>query len=255
MGVLQDFERRLEGAVEGFFARAFRSGLQPVELAKALQRYAEDNRHVAEDGAVVPNGYRLQLSPKDTERLSTYGDQLRLELIEVLERTAVERDWRLRGPVEVLIEADDAIAYGRYELSGRVVPGPRPAARPAPPAPPRPTVGTATASAPPAADTAIAAPVGTRSRPMLEGPDGARLTLERSRHTLGRLPDCDLVLDDHTVSREHAAVVRRGDRWWVLDLGSTNGTRVNGVQAAEQPLRDGDEIELGDAVVVFREVS
>jgi hypothetical protein len=98
MGVLQDFERRLEGAVEGFFARAFRAGLQPIELAKALQRYAADTQHVTSDGVVVPNVYRFTLSPKDVERLSTFGDALRTELAEVVNRTAEERRWRRRGP-------------------------------------------------------------------------------------------------------------------------------------------------------------
>jgi pSer/pThr/pTyr-binding forkhead associated (FHA) protein len=67
--------------------------------------------------------------------------------------------------------------------------------------------------------------------------------------TIGRLSSCSVTIEDSTVSREHAALVRRGDRWWVVDLGSTNGTSVNGVQAAEQPVAVGDRIELGDAVV------
>lgn len=250
MGVLQDFERRLEGAVEGFFARAFRSGLQPIELAKAIQRYADDHRHVAEDGIVVPNAYRLTISSKDAERLATYGDQLSSELAEVVERTAVERDWRLRGPSEVEVLTGQ-VRPGQYEVSGRVQAGPRaePASAPPPPPPaPRPTSGTDGA-----ATTVLPA---TRSgTPTLIGPEGARLELRAGRHTIGRLPDCDLHLDDSTVSREHAAVVRRGDRWWVLDLGSTNGTRVNGRTAGEHALADGDVIELGDVEVSFRTVT
>jgi hypothetical protein len=84
MGVLQDFERRLEGAVEGFFARAFRSGVQPIELAKAVQRYAEDNQHVTADGVVVPNVYRLTVGPKDHERLAGFGASLPRELGELV---------------------------------------------------------------------------------------------------------------------------------------------------------------------------
>jgi hypothetical protein len=93
MGVLQDFERRLEGAVEGFFARALRSGLQPIELAKAVQRYAEDHQHVTADGVVVPNVYRVQVSEKDHERLSTFGESLPRELGEVVVNTAADRGW------------------------------------------------------------------------------------------------------------------------------------------------------------------
>ena len=105
-----------------------------------------------------------------------------------------------------------------------------------------------------AATTVLPATRGSGT-PALIGPDGEHVALRAGRHTIGRLPDCDLHLDDSTVSREHAAVIRRGDRWWVLDLGSTNGTRVNGRTAAEQPLDDGDSIELGDVVVTFRAVS
>ena len=257
MGVLQDFERRLEGAVEGFFARAFRSGLQPIELAKAVQRYAEDNRHVAEDGVVVPNRYRVAISERDQERLATYGDQLGTELAGVVDRTAAERDWLLRGPARVEVQTGD-VRPGQYEINGRVEAGPRPAPaapRPQPdPAPPPPD-----APAQPAASGDVGAATtvmpGLRGTPTLVGPEGERVALRASRHTIGRLPDCDLHLDDSTVSRQHAAVVRRGEQWWVLDLGSTNGTRVNGQTAAEQPLADGDSIELGDVVITFRTVT
>lgn len=251
MGVLQDFERRLEGAVEGFFARAFRSGLQPIELAKAVQRYAEDHRHVAEDGIVVPNSLRLTISSRDHERLATYGDQLPDELAEVVERTASERDWALRGPARVSIETGQVRA-GQYEVTGRVEAGPRPPPTPVTPAPAVTPSAAASPSDGGAATTMLPTNKGT---PTLIGPDGEQVTLRAGRHTIGRLPDCDLYLDDSTVSREHAAVVRRGDRWWVLDLGSTNGTRVNGQTAAEHPLTDGDSIELGDVVVTFRAVT
>ena len=258
MGVLQDFERRLEGAVEGFFARAFRSGLQPIELAKAVQRYAEDNRHVAEDGVVVPNTFRLTIAERDKERLATYGEQLSTELAGVVERTADERDWRLRGPTRVEVRTGP-VRPGQYEISGRVEAGPRP--QPAPPAaappPAAPSAAPPPAPAPTSGDGGAATTVmpATRGSPTLVGPDGERVALRGSRHTIGRLPDCDLHLDDSTVSRQHAAVVLRGDRWWVLDLGSTNGTRVNGRTAAEHPLADGDSIELGDVVVTFRTVA
>lgn len=237
MGVLQDFERHLEGAVEGFFARAFRAGLQPIELAKALQRYAQDNRHVAEDGIVVPNVYRVAISSADAERLETYGDQLPDELAGVVERTAQEKDWLLRGPARVEVTTAD-VRSGQYRLAGRVEAGPRP--RPSRPA----SDGPAT--------TALRQPAAPARTAILVGPDGTEVELRAGRHTIGRLPHCDLHLDDTTVSREHAAIVRRGDRWWVLDLGSTNGTRVNGVTAAEQPLADGDTIEVGEVQVSFR---
>jgi hypothetical protein len=262
MGVLQDFERRLEGAVEGFFARAFRSGIQPIELAKAIQRYAEDSQHVTADGVVVPNVYRLSVGPKDHDRLSGFGRSLPRELAEVVVRTAAERGWSLRGPVKVRIDLDDDIRYGRYALRGRVEvvdPEPAPARRDAP-AGPTPVAAPLAPSAdhaqrqdrPPLERTQVVPTVPRAGLQLVagSGPDaGARAALSGSRVTIGRLASCNLTLSDSTVSREHAAIVRRGERWWVVDLGSTNGTRVNGVQAAEQPIAVGDRIELGDAVV------
>jgi len=243
MGVLKEFERRLEGAVEGFFARAFGAGLQPVELAKALQRYAADRKMVAEDGVVVPNAYRFAIAPKDHERLSSFGDALNDELVTVLHRTADERGWKLRGPGRVEVVPDDDVAPGRYEVAGKVEPG-----TVSPPA------GQSPAPATPArAPALVAANSGAVSSPTLRDDTGHTHALSGSRLTVGRDPSCDIVLSDNTVSREHAALVRRGDTWWVLDLGSTNGTRVAGVRAAEQPVSDGLEIAFGEAVLTFDE--
>lgn len=245
MGVLKDFERRLEGAVEGFFARAFGAGLQPVELAKALQRYAADRRMVTEDGVVVPNVYRFKIAPKDYERLQSYADALSGELVTLLHRTADERGWTLRGPGQVEILTDDEVTPGRYELAGKVEPGPMPQ-------PPAPAPAARPAAPTPASTDGLA---GTTSAPdaLLRDDRGQTHDLDRARLTVGRDPSCDIVLDDPTVSREHAALIRRGDAWWVLDLGSTNGTRVQGVRAAEQPVSNGAEIAFGEAVLTFEE--
>jgi len=255
MGVLQDFERRLEGAVEGFFARAFRSGLQPVELAKALQRYAEDNQHVTADGVVVPNVYRVHVSTRDHDRLSSFGASLPRELAEVVVRTSTDRGWSLRGPVKVRIEAVEDVRFGMYDLAGRVE-----VVDPSAPSGARLRGGSRTpahsAPAPTSAPTGLDhTQVVTHARAALllriaNGPGkGTTFPLTGQRMTLGRLASCHVTLDDSTVSREHAALVRRGETWWVVDLNSTNGTSVNGVQAAEQPVAPGDRIELGDAVV------
>lgn len=241
MGVLQDFERRLEGAVEGFFARAFRSGLQPIELAKAVRRYAEDTQHITEDGVLVPNVYRLRLNPKDMERFSSYDESLREELAGVVTRTAEDRDWRLRGPALVRLESSEEVAYGMYELTARVeaVEGQ------ASPSSGNGSGGGTSSVAVSEADTSGS------ERPQLSvtGADTGPAPLTGARLTVGRLAACDVVVDDPTVSREHAAFVRRGRDWWLVDLGSTNGTRVNGRSVSEQRLGAGDRIELGEAVL------
>lgn len=232
MGVLQDFEQRLEGAVEGFFARAFRSGLQPIELAKAVQRYAEDHQQVTASGVVVPNVYRFRVNPRDGERLREFGGELSSELAGVVVGTADERAWTLRGPALVSVEEAEDVRFGTYELTGRVevVEG-------EPPQPRRPEPDSA----------------GHRLRVVTGRDAGREVPLAGSRVVVGRLPDCDLALDEPTVSRRHAAFVRRGDEWWVVDLGSTNGTRVNGHAAGEHLLAPGDRIELSEAVVEFVE--
>lgn len=233
MGALNRFERRLEEAVEGFFARTFRSGLQPIELAKALQRYAEDNQHVTERGVVVPNVYRFRLSERDLERLESFGDRLRRELGEVVVRTAAERGWKLRGPGLVRLEADPGVAFGTYQLTGRVE-----------------TVDPddtgAVTSAPPSRD-GRAGPLVLRI--VRGGEPGAEVPLAGPRLVAGRQSDCAVTLDDPTVSRQHAAFVNRAGDWWVVDLESTNGTRVNGTIVSEQSLAPGDRVELGEAVV------
>ncbi|MBW3578520.1 MAG: DUF3662 and FHA domain-containing protein [Actinobacteria bacterium] len=233
MGVLNDFERRLEDAVEGFFARAFRSGLQPIELAKALRRYAAANRHVTDDGVVVPNVYRFRLNPKDIERLSTFGERLRKELGEVVLGTAAENDWLLRGPALVRIEPADDVGYGTYELAGRVEavdPDATGAVTDLEERPP-----------PPGRQASL--------RVVRGGGRDAQIRLSGTRMVAGRRSDCDIHLDEPTVSRQHAAFVRRGSDWWVVDLDSTNGTRVNGTETNERAIRAGDRIELGEAVV------
>jgi hypothetical protein len=244
MGVLQDFERRLEGAVEGFFARAFRSGVQPIELAKALQRYAEDTQHVTEDGVLVPNVYRYALNPKDVERFETLGEQLPRELADVITRTAEERGWRLRGPVVVRLHEDTDVRYGMYRLAGRVESVEVAAGAP--------TAGASTSATP--SDASPLPPSGHAIRlHAAAGGEQALIRLSGGRVVAGRLPDCAITVDDPTVSREHAAFVLRGSQWWIVDLGSTNGTKVNGRTAAEHQLEPGDRVELGEAVVEFVE--
>ena len=279
MGVLQEFERRLEGAVEGFFARAFRSGIQPIELAKAVQRYAGDNQHVTADGVVVPNVYRITVGPKDHERLEGFGASLPRELAEVIVSTAQERGWLLRGPAKVRILVHDDVKLGRFRIAGRVeaVDGPAAGARRTP----TPTSSAARPDASPqAGPVATPEPRPTGDPPgrtpesaggfdhtqvvstapdaglrlvvrRAQGSNGVSVPVQGARLTAGRLERCDLTIQDSTVSRQHAAFVRRGERWWVVDLGSTNGTKVNGRRAAEHPLDPGDQVELGDALVEF----
>jgi Protein of unknown function (DUF3662)/FHA domain len=234
MSVLREFERRLEGAVEGFFARAFRSGLQPVELAKAVQRYAGNYQNVGVDGVFVPNVYRFELNPADHERFREFGESLANELSDVVTRTAGERGWQLRGPARVELAVSEKVPIGTYELRGKVeaAPGHDAARQPA---------------ARPAAEAAAAA-----GRAALELVDqaGQRITLP-NQAIIGRMPGCDVQLDDPSVSRRHARISRANSGWLIEDLGSTNGVTVNGASVEREYLSGGEDIELGNVRMRF----
>ena len=239
MGILRDFENRLEGAVEGFFARAFRSGLQPVELAKAVQRYAGNYQQVGVSDVIVPNVYRFVLAPDDHARFEGFSGSLERELAEVVQRTADERGWRLKGKPRVEFTEGPQVRVGTYELRGKVEADPEPPA----PAPREPAAESGSTRVMPAARSGTAT---------VETDDGQRHTL-RADTTVGRLPSCDITLDDPSVSRRHARIARTDGRWTVEDLGSTNGLQLNGQAVGRAELRDGDRLALGGVMLTFME--
>ena len=240
MSILKDFRRELGDDPEPIHLRLLTSGVRTMELAEAVQEYLREQQEVTDDGVLVPNVLRITLGTRDHERLGRYGVALPRALGTVVVETAAENGWILQGPVKVRIDRDELVKPGTYRLVGRVEPvdgwGP--------------AVDEAPAARPSAAPEAAAGGVTDPTLIVRSGVDvGARLVLDGGRVTAGRGTGCDLVVRDTTVSREHAAFVLRGDTWWVLDLGSTNGTRVNGLRAAEHPVVPGDRVELGDVVV------
>jgi hypothetical protein len=262
MSLIKEFERSLGSDPEPLLRRLLRGGVRPTELAEALQEYLAEEQSVTDEGVLVPNVFRIALSSADHERLSRYGVTLPRELGTVVVETVAERGWLLIGPVKIRIERDELIPAGRYRLVGRIEEvegwGPRPEELTAPSAPE--TTGNGERAHDDVAEEdedGDDGPIGVAD-PLLvvrTGVDaGAKLLLDGGRVTAGRGSSCDLVVRDTTVSREHAAFVRRGDVWWVIDLGSTNGSRVNGLRAAEHPIAPGDRIELGDVVVELVEV-
>lgn len=242
MGILRDFENRLATGVEGFFARVFRSSLQPVELAKAIQRYAGDYQQVGVRGVLIPNVYRFAVSPTDMERFAGFSESLQEELAEVIQRTADERGWRLEGPPRVELHESDRIRVGTYELRGKVE------------APQRSARANPVAEEPSGMTRVLPAAGGgpsPHSSPQLIADTGERYDLDGDTALVGRLPSCDVTLDDPSVSRRHARLSRRNDRWVVEDLGSTNGISVNGERLGNTWLQDGDRLEFGSVTLTF----
>jgi hypothetical protein len=233
VGVLQRFERKLEGLVEGGFARLFRSHVQPVEVAAALQREASDKRQiVGRDSVLVPNEYVVELGQADADRIGQYDAALRRELASMVEEHAVEQGWSFVGRVGVLFETVRGLDTGVFRVRSRAV----------------------------AADDGLAVrPVpaeraATRPRLVLQtGGDERVVPLDAQITVLGRGAEADIRLSDTGVSRVHAEVRLEGDVVTVADRGSTNGTAVNGRRVRTAVLHDGDVVELGATRLVFRQ--
>ena len=232
MGVLQRFERRLEGLVEGGFARVFRSHVQPVEIAAALQREAGDKRAVVGAGRVfVPNEYVVELGTADSERLLPYDAPLRKELAAMVEEHAVEQGWSFAGRVGVRLETAEDLDTGVFRVRSKV-------ASPDDGLPRRPVAQERVAS---------------RPRVVLQSAGAERVVpLDAQVTVIGRGAEADVRLADTGVSRLHAELRVEGETVTVVDRGSTNGTSVNGHRVSTALLRDGDVIEVGATTLVFR---
>jgi hypothetical protein len=225
MGVLQRFERRLEGMVEGAIARVFRGGVEPVEVAKALQREAADKKAISATRTLVPNDYVVELSGTDHAKLSPYDAALTAELASMVREHAAERAWRFVGPVRVHLERHDDVDTGTFRVRSAVTegdPDPIPQARDT--TAPRLRIVTGTPREVPLTDDVL---------------------------LIGRGSTAGLKLDDTGVSRQHAEIRREGDDVVLVDLGSTNGSAVNGRLVERVRLTPGDRIDLGHTTLIY----
>jgi hypothetical protein len=270
--VLQRFERRLEGMVGLAFARLFKGKVHPAEIAKALQREADEQRSVLGEGRVLaPNVYVVRLGPTDFEHLGQWSDQLAAELADMVSEHIDDEGYQVFDQVSVRLERDGDLPTGVFEVSSQVADPARPPLRPdvAVAAPPHPSPSAAHPALPPlpplrgrvATDTGKQGPsiVGRAgSRPgithvlVVDGP-GTRHELTTGRNVIGRGTEADIRLPDTGVSRKHVDVVLDGGTATVEDLGSTNGTLVNGRRVSRLALADGDVIRIGHSVLVYRQ--
>jgi hypothetical protein len=251
MSVLKSLENKIAGLVEGTFSRAFRSEVRPVEIARRLAREMEEHKRSSLSRTYVPNEYRVYLSRRDRERFADFEDALTSELTGyLLEHARRERLVLMSRPV-VEFETDDRLGLGEFGIQTRVV-NPEPELEDAPVEPEAASGRTMIYS------TAgrVAEPLEERARSrqhsalLIAG--GHRYVVGSGGATFGRSRQCDVTLDDPNVSRTHAEIRPRGGSWVVSDLGSTNGTRVNGrrIQGPEV-LRPGDAIEAGTSLLRF----
>jgi hypothetical protein len=214
---LQRFERRLERLVEGGFGKAFRSGLQPVEIGRRLVREQDAGRTLGVRGTVVPNHFVVFVSEADRERFEGFHDALVSELTDTVRDNARESNYHFVGPVEVSLAVDPRAGVGDLHVDATIVAG-------------------------------GAGPTGT-----LVLPDGRRIELGEDPVRIGRLPDCAIPLSDSQVSRHHAEIRPAEVGFEVIDLNSLNGTTVNGVKVHEHALADGDVISVGETAIRYEE--
>jgi Protein of unknown function (DUF3662)/FHA domain len=251
LSVLRAIEQKIEALVEGVFGRAFRTNVQPVELARKLVKEMDDHRTVSVSRVYVPNEYTIYLSPHDRSQFQAYEDSLKLELQEYLAEHARREGYVMLSPPNVLFNTDDDLGLGVFGIATRMVQRGRAAAPDAPP--PRPAAAATMVYRPktdPALpDSAEEAPLERES--VWLSVNGKRLPVDKRVMVLGRAQDCDVQISDPNVSRRHAELRQEETSYWLVDLGSTNGMEVNGQRLRQAKLEDGDRITLGSTDVVF----
>jgi hypothetical protein len=272
VGVLQRFERRLEGMVGLAFARIFKGKVHPAEIAKALQREADEQRSVVGEGRVLaPNVYIVRLGETDYGHLGQWSDQLADELADMVSEHIDDEGYQVFDKVTVRLEEDSDLPTGVFEVASQVADPARPHSRegqpndmavaappvnghpPLPPLPPlRGRTPTDTGKQGPSLTGRAGSRPGISHVLVVDGP-GTRHELTTGRNVIGRGTEADIRLPDTGVSRKHVDVVLDGGVATVEDLGSTNGTLVNGRRVSRQALVDGDVIRIGHSVLVYRQ--
>ncbi len=290
MSLLRSIESRIEGLFEGVFGRAFRTHVQPVELARKLAKEMDEHRSVSVSRVYVPNEYTVYLSPGDRQQFTSYEGSLVGELQEYLTEHAKREGYALLSPPRVAMATDADLAIGEFGIAARVA-QPDAALPPLPrPEPDRPAA--ASVSIPAAPPPAPAAPFPTppvtvplpepelapepvpdstmvyrepepepEPQPVPEPepePEIVTLTIDDRTYpvasgqvVLGRSRECDIRVVDGNVSRRHAELTRVGEDYFVSDLGSTNGTELNGRKVVREQVADGDRITIGSTEIVF----
>ncbi len=252
MPVLRSIESGIENLFEGIFGRAFRTHVQPIELARKLVKEMDDHRSVSISRVYVPNEYTVYLSPADRKQFTGYESSLVGELQEYLAEHARRERYALLTAPQVSITTDDDLAVGEFGIATRLV---------TPDRAPEPEHAPVAAPVEPPAETMVykASPPPPPPAPVPEPPPvtfslafgGKPHVLGKPRVVLGRSKEADIRVPDENVSRRHAEVRLEDDGYWIVDLGSMNGTIVNGKRVDRARLENDDRITLGATEIVF----
>lgn len=219
MGLLDSFERGLERAVNSAFAKTFRSGIQPVEIASALRSELDTKAAVvSRDRILAPNAFTVRLSPADDEKMRAIGPALGDELDALVQKHAKAQGYSFAGPVTISLAVDDQLSTGRLSIDSETAQG----------------------------------RVAWRG---VVDIDGKRHPLVKSRTVIGRGSDADITIPDAGTSRKHVEILWDGERAMVRDMNSTNGTLLDGRKVVEAPLPPDSTVTIGRTDIVFRVVA
>jgi hypothetical protein len=227
MGILERFEKKVEGAVNGVFARAFKGDVQPVEIAARLQRELDgEAKLMSRDKRLVPNEFEVGLSQHDYDKLAPYSKTLTAELAGELRTHARNLGYVFNGPIKIILQLDDKLPTGRFTVASQAV------------------AGVQTDRPPERAPASSAGP----GHLVLEV-NGTRHPLQPPGLTIGRGTEADLRISDPSISRLHAQIrvseSPGGQHIDIVDLGSTNGITVDGHKVERSTLGEGSRIQIG----------
>ncbi|HET9873531.1 MAG TPA: DUF3662 and FHA domain-containing protein [Propionibacteriaceae bacterium] len=225
MGIFQRFEKKVEGAVNGVFARAFKGDVQPVEIAARLQRELDgEAKLMSRDKRLVPNEFVIGLSQHDHDKLSPYSKTLSSEMATALKEHADGMGYVFNGPIRIHLELDESLPMGRFTVESEAVAGVE-------------------------ADRDKISPAAVSRAKLVLEVNGMRHPLQPPGLVIGRGTDADLRINDPGISRRHAqirvSVEGAVTSIEIVDLGSTNGIIVNGQRVRQSPLGEGSRIEIG----------
>lgn len=225
MSLLKDFETRLERIVEGVFQKGFKSTVQPIELAKRLVRSMEEGRTVSVKKVYVPNQYTIRLSKQDIEEFTSFESQLVSELTDFLVKHMKSRRYATIGDIKIMLEEDKKLSLGESGIEAKLVTAPS---------------GTQQ-------DGEVMAALD-----LTVGDEQETFFLAKRTVRIGRLENNDIVIPDPSLSRHHVEIKQSEGKFRLQDLGSTNGTFLNGRRVSEADLKNGDSISIGKVDFRFR---
>ncbi|AHY45311.1 Protein of unknown function (DUF2662) [Rubrobacter radiotolerans] len=262
MGFLKGIEKKMGGLVEGVFGRAFRRRIHPVEIAKGLTKQMDEGRMVSISRTYAPNDFTIHLSEDDASSIEVYEDSLRDELIQYASTHAESKGYHLMSVPKIRFTTEESLRFGEFGVTARLTGGDGPREKGAP----QDTSGqtrifkteqiTSGGSSLGEGTSAISAEEARRhglAREVVElAMDGKNHPLEgKGPWTVGRSQDNDIVVSDPNVSRRHAQLIREENGFVIEDLGSTNGTLLDGAPIGRERIESGDELTFGQSKARF----